>query len=348
MGGLDGGSVPGDQVVEAEGRGGRSRRPGAKRGLAPPRRRRRRSSRRPAGRSGPPAPPDRRRSRQARSDAAGGPSRARCPAPGGSRPARCSSRARATRLRSLGWIRSATSGSSSACIAAGPSSATCVLDEPADLRRDRWLQVELGQRRPHVETGAADDDRRPPRRHERVDLRPRELRETAGAELLGRRLRPRPGGARAAPARPRRRPRSGPRGRGRPGSRRRRRRPDPPRDRGAARRARSPPRSCRRRSARRSRSRPRRPQRTRESRTSAAEQRLRGGRCDLDLDELAGGGGALEVHCLVVAAAATQACRDRSGSDLRRAPRRSARRTARRARARAAGRPRRAVPSAPS
>ena len=98
-------------------------------------------------------------------------------------PARWSSVVRAMRLRSLGWIVTATSGSSSSQSASGPRSAISRSTCGADLRRNRRAQVQVRQCRSQVEPRAADDDRSPPVGDELVDLLVRQRGEASGAEL---------------------------------------------------------------------------------------------------------------------------------------------------------------------
>ena len=68
----------------------------------------------------------------------------------------------------------------------GPALGEVALDPLPDLRWHRRAQVELGEGRPQVETGAADDDWPPLLVEESVDLGVGQLSVAAGAELLAR------------------------------------------------------------------------------------------------------------------------------------------------------------------
>ena len=104
-----------------------------------------------------------------------------------SSPISSSSSARTIRWLSVGAIASAAQGArraSSAWSSRGPRSRI----RRAQRSRTagvRWrAQLELGQRRPQVQPGAADDDRPPAVGERAVDLGVRQLRVAAGAERL--------------------------------------------------------------------------------------------------------------------------------------------------------------------
>ena len=174
-----------------------------------------------------------------------------CAGGGGSWPASSSSCARRMRWRSVGSIPRRTARGS--CGVERVERPRVAGRARADRGVDRRSEVELGQRRPQVQAGAADDDRAPALREQRVDLGVGAFGVRAGREGLGDRheaeqavLEPR--ALRVASPR-----RSGSAARRRPAARPRTPRPGPPPARAGARRARSRRRSSPRRWARRRR-----------------------------------------------------------------------------------------------
>ena len=104
---------------------------------------------------------------------------------GGSNPARCNSKARAMRLRSLGWIVALNVGVELGVQCRRSLLRHLLLDLACEPRSGTGgRKVEVAERRAHVEAGAADHDRPPPFRQQAVDLAMGQLGEATGAELV--------------------------------------------------------------------------------------------------------------------------------------------------------------------
>ena len=99
-------------------------------------------------------------------------------------PARASSVRRATRLRSFGSTLRRQLRVELGVQGLGAALGDLALHLIADLARDRRAQVEIRQGRPQVEAGAADDDRAAALGEQGVDLAVGGLRVAAGAGLL--------------------------------------------------------------------------------------------------------------------------------------------------------------------